>query len=176
MQFDSSLFCCEGSLRERLSGLLYDVIGIDQNVIECLSFKPDGTIFDNNFGEVVGTYFLVDDALPVVGFTHARYMHYNKQQRVGIFPHFVPRVIHTHNVGIMVDGDMAPPELHDFLMGELFTTWTDKPGYKIRNGANPFFQGGAHDPNGKWFYIEFLGRRDIFKVTAWINAQFRYPE
>ena len=175
MSFDPGLHVRGRSLRECMHNLLHDVIGIDQIVIECLSFRPDWTIFDSHFGEVIGVYKLVDDALPVVGFTHEKYMHYNKQKRVGALPNFVPRNVHQHNIGIMVEGDMAPPELHSFLMSELFTTWMDKPGYRIRRNASPFFQGGAHEPNGKWFYIEFLGRRDIYKVTAWINENFRYP-
>ena len=162
------------SVRDKLSSLLHNVHAMPQAVIENLSFHPNGVIFDNAMGIDVGVYKFIDDALPIIGFTVSAYMPYCVQKREGIYPQFVPMLIHKHNVGIMVQDTMAPAHLHDWLMAELFTQWMDKPGYAIRRFSNPFFQGGAHDPFGGWFYIEFLGSRDVYKTTAWINENFRY--
>lgn len=176
MTFDASEFIKGDSLRERCVSLLRG-LNFNEEFCDGLSFQENGDIFDNELGRVTGTYKLVDDGLPVIGFhAHMRTGYIMSQRVVEGVPRFFPTMCQRHDIGIQILEHHATPELHDFLMGELFTTWIDKPGYKIRRNSSPFFQGGAHEPNGKWFYIEFLGRRDIYKTVRWINENFRQPE
>lgn len=175
MTFDASEFIKGDSLRERCISLLRG-LNFNEEFCEGLSFKENGEIFDNDLGRVTGTYKLVDEGLPVIGFhAHMRTGYIMSQRLVDGVPRFFPTMCQRHDIGIQILEHHATPELHDFLMGELFTTWIDKPGYKIRRRSSPFFQGGAHEPNGKWFYIEFLGRTDIYKTVRWINENFRQP-
>lgn len=175
---DPAMFIEGASLRDRCFSLLHNVFGMDQMVIENLAFNDNGAIFCSEFGEIVGHYTLVDDALPVIGFTHKNFQTYQRQRKSGVYPCFVPRLSgYDQRVGIMVDGpEMAPPEFHDWLVSNLFTNWMDRPGYKITRVSSPFFQGGYDNRDGKWFYIEFMSRREIYKTVKWINENFRYPE
>lgn len=173
--FDASKLITGHSLRDKLTSLMHDVIGIDQSVIECFSFRDNGAIFDNELNAEIGDFKFVDDALPVVGFRHKEYMKFAEPKRDGLVPMFIPQIYNRHSVGMQWRDEMAPPELHNFLMCELFTIWMDRPGYKIRKDSHPFFQGGSHGADEGWFYVEFLGRRDVYKTVAWINENFRYP-
>lgn len=175
MTFDASEFIKGDSLRERCVSLLRG-LNFNEEFCDGLTFQENGDIFDCDLGRVTGTYKLVDDGLPVIGFhAHMRTGYTMSQRVVNGVPRFFPTMCQRYDIGIQILEHHATPELHDFLMGELFTTWIDKPGYQIRRNSSPFFQGGAHEPNGKWFYIEFLGRLDIYKTVRWINENFRQP-
>lgn len=174
MTFDASEFIVGETLRERCNSLLHG-LGFGKHFTEVLIYQDNGDIFDHDLARVIGTYKIVDDNLPVIGFhAHMRTNYLMSQRLIEGVPRFFPTVCQRHDIGFEVRDHHAPAELHDFLMGDLLSLYMDSPGYQIRRLSSPFFQGGAHDPQGKWFYIEFLGRKDIYKTMRWINENFRY--
>lgn len=175
MTFDASEFIKGDSLRERCVSLLRG-LNFNEEFCEGLSFQENGDIFDNDLGRVTGTYKIVDDNLPVIGFhAHMRTGYAMSQRLIEGVPRFFPTMCQRHEIGFEVRDHHATPELHDFLMGDLLSLYMDSQGYQIRRLSSPFFQGGAYEPEGKWFYIEFLGRKDIYKTMRWINENFRQP-
>lgn len=175
MTFDASEFIVGESLRDRCTSLLRG-LNFSEEFCEELSYRESGEIFDNDLQRVIGTYRMVDDGLPVIGFhAHMRTNYAMSQRLIKGVPRFFPTMCQRTEIGIEIREHHATPELHEFLMGELLTLYDGKPGYKIRENSKPFFQGGAHDPHGQWFYIEFLGRTDIYKTVRWINEHFRQP-
>lgn len=175
MTFDASEFIKGDSLRERCISLLRG-LNFNEEFCEGLTFKENGEIFDHDLQRCTGTYIMVDDGMPVIGFhAHMRTGYTMSQRLIEGVPRFFPTVCQRNEVGIEIREHHATPELHAFLMGDLLTQYDFKPGYTIRKNSKPFFQGGAHEPNGGWFYIEFLGDTDIYKTVRWINENFRQP-
>lgn len=90
------------------------------------------------------------------------------KQKLGEFKY----TMSIHNTfGFVIDGEHATPKLHAFLH-RMLTNWTPDPCYKIHQEAGAFFQGGAHDPDGGWFYIEFWRPGGVKAFMDYLNANY----
>lgn len=67
--------------------------------------------------------------------------------------------------GLTITGQMATLRLFAFVK-VLLTNSMDFPAYWIHQNAGAFFQGGAHDKNGGWFFIEFWKPEG---AQAWVD-------
>lgn len=88
---------------------------------------------------------------------------------------FRPSLSPHDTVGLIVDGELATPELHQFLMGML-TNWMDDPRYALHREAQAFFQGGSNDPDGGWFYMEFWNPVGVKPFIDYVNEHYGTDE
>lgn len=72
-----------------------------------------------------------------------------------------------------INGELATPQLHEFLMGML-TNWMDDPRYKIHKDAQAFFQGGYDRPDDKWFLIEFWNPKGAQAFIDYMNEHYKF--
>jgi hypothetical protein len=80
------------------------------------------------------------------------------------------------NPSLIFEGHDATPELHDFIRSECLTQWMDKPGYQISKDSGAFFQGGSHDRDGKYIYIEFWIPRGAQTFVDFVNSNYKPPK
>lgn len=87
-----------------------------------------------------------------------------------------PRFIVTlngHNMAAFnIDGKMATPQLHAFLNYPMLSSLTTDETYRLSKECGAFFQGGSHDPKGKWFLIEFWQPKGVKAWMDYLNANY----
>lgn len=79
---------------------------------------------------------------------------------------------HHNSAGLLILGDQATPELHEFITTKLFTQEEDAPGYSLRRNSGAFFEGGKGDPHGQWIYIEFNKSEGAQAFVDYINKNY----
>jgi hypothetical protein len=74
--------------------------------------------------------------------------------------------------GLTINGPDASVELHEFIRCQCLTNYMDAPGYKLSQESGAFFQGGAHDPEGQWIFIEFWKPKGAQVFVDFINNNY----
>lgn len=164
-----------------LGGLLNEAhaVGVPITIAEDLRLQNEGELHYRE--ECCGYYkWYVGIDYPLYLWVGEKFQSYN-QQIVVVYPEkkvMKPKfrlTLCTHRTpAFEISGDLATPELHEFLKAML-TNWMDDPRYKLNQNAGAFFQGGSHDPNGKWFLIEFWKPEGAQAFVDYINEHFEYP-
>lgn len=76
---------------------------------------------------------------------------------------------------LVVEGHQATRELYEFLQRKCFTQYIDEPGYQLTQRSGAFFQGGSHDADGKWFYVEFWRPEGAQAFVDFVNENYKPP-
>jgi hypothetical protein len=74
--------------------------------------------------------------------------------------------------GLTINGSDASVELHEFIRCQCLTNYMDAPGYNLSQESGAFFQGGAHDPEGQWIFIEFWKPKGAQAFVDFINNNY----
>lgn len=154
--------------------------GVPISVVENLHFTKDGLLKDSR-GELFGRYKYFDGIeQPLFIFTNRalgkqRFVRVEEEGATVLAPDF-RLSLSTHDTpGLIIDGDDATPELH-FKLRRCLTNYMYDPWYEIHKAAGAFFQGGAHYPEGRFFYIEFWLPAGAQAFVDRLNAEYRPKE
>ena len=135
-----------------------------------------GTLWDR--GKVVANYAWFDDIRqPLFRWTDPDYREFNDHRMV-VAPggakrvEFRPTLCVHETPALEVFGEIATPELYDFLLG-MFTNLMTDPRYRIQKDAGAFFQGGHGRPDDGWFLIEFWRHAGAKPFIDYVNENYR---
>lgn len=71
-------------------------------------------------------------------------------------------------------GEYATEQLHAYMRYPMLTNSMDNPCYELMKKCGAFFQGGSHDPKGKWIMIEFWNPNGIKDWMEYLNNNYRH--
>lgn len=133
-----------------------------------------GKIHESIMGKetVVGEYKYFDGIeQPLFRWNHENTSRFREHRMVvdtegQVFPMFRLSFSIQTSPGLVIEGKQATPDLHEFIRHQMLTQWIDQPGYKLTKNSGAFFQGGSHDPDGKYIFIEFWIPKG---AQAWID-------
>lgn len=74
-----------------------------------------------------------------------------------------------HGDGVVMYGSYVTERVHGVVSQIIEDCWTNSEYYQARQKCGAFFQGGSHDPKGKYIFIEFLGNSDSESVKDFLR-------
>lgn len=74
-----------------------------------------------------------------------------------------------HGDGVIMFGNYVTERVHELVSQIIGDNWANSEYYKARQKCGAFFQGGSHNPNGKYIFIEFLGKSDSEDVKEFMR-------
>lgn len=73
---------------------------------------------------------------------------------------------------LVITGEDATAELHNFISWVGLSCRMDEPGYKLSKASGAFFQGGSADRDGKFIYIEFWIFKGAQAFVDFVNEEY----
>jgi hypothetical protein len=150
--------------------------GIPLNTVETLSVRGEenSCVVITSQREVFARFKYFDELKqPLFQFREDSYnqQHYVLSGDGKLKPRFRLQLSPHDTPGLVFSGNIATPHLHCFIQRTL-TQYTTDPWYDVHKAAAAFFQGGSHDQNGNYIYIEFWSPGGAQAYVDKLNAEY----
>lgn len=174
MVFDAYKFIEGIGIVEKCNSI-FRGLGLNEELIERLTYTDQMHIHDAELGRCVGDYAIVDHGLPVVSLFG--YMAYPRrlleQKVVDGRPRFWPTIVQRDKVGLEIRAPYATDALICWLDHHFFG---DSPeARQRRSAADLSFEHGTHRGE-RWINIEFGNPVNVYETVRYINENFKEPK